>query len=243
MDILILHGWGSSSKNWARVKEILGNQGYRVFVPDLPGFGDSLQPPTPWAVDNYVEWVKDFSEKNNLGQFFLLGHSFGGGVAVKFTGNFPEKVKKLILLAPALKREKTLKYYIFLVLAKAGKFIFSLPGLSLLQHQARKGFYTLIGRKDYYRLELGKAVRDNTMKETLKKIVSEDLLSYLSKIKNKTLIIWGGKDKLTPLKEAYLIKKELNNSALEIIPNIGHAINLEAPEKLAEIVLRFLKEN
>ena len=72
--VLILHGWGwpISSPQWARVKELLETAGYEVFLPDLPGFGQTPSPKEPWAIDDYVEWVKNFCEKNNLSQIFLL---------------------------------------------------------------------------------------------------------------------------------------------------------------------------
>lgn len=241
-NILILHGWGSCAKNWDRVKGILENQGYKAFVPDLPGFGENPPPSKPWSVDDYVEWIRDFCEKNNLSQFFLLGHSFGGGLAVKFINSFPEKVRGLILVAPKLRRHKILKYYIALVLAKTGKLIFSIPILSFFQPLARKVLYVLIGIPDYYildlRLDFEKAI---TMKGTFKKIVKEDLLFCLPKIKVPTLVIWGKKDKIIPIKDAYLMNKEIRGSKLEIIEDGRHALNLEMPEILAEKVLNFLK--
>ena len=118
-NILILHGWGSQAERWSEVKELLENGGYRVYVPDLPGFGESLPPPQAWSVDDYVEWVRSFCEKENLSQIFLLGHSFGGSIAIKFVNYFPEKVQGLILVAPKLKRQKTLLWiFKYLIIAK-----------------------------------------------------------------------------------------------------------------------------
>src|SRR3989344_6646864 len=83
--MIVLHGWGSNSARWEKVAELLGEKNIQVFVPDLPGFGQTPEPKTAWDLNNYVEWVKEFSEKIpelNHG-FFLLGHSFGGSLAVK----------------------------------------------------------------------------------------------------------------------------------------------------------------
>lgn len=236
--LLILHGWGSSSKNWNQVKELLENQGYKVFVPDLPGFGETPPPPQPWDLDDYVEWVRDFCEKNNLSQFFLLGHSFGGGIAIKFVHHFPEKTLKLLLVAPAFRRRKTLKQYLFLGLAKIGNLVFAIPGLSFSRPLARKILYIFAGTRDYYKIEQRKAV---TLKETFKKIIEEDLTRYLSGIKIPTVVIWGAKDVVTPTNEAYLIKNEIKDARLEIVDDSRHGINLEKPERLAEIIIKFLK--
>src|SRR4030067_1854700 len=95
--IVLLHGWGAGSKHWGRVKSFLENRGYKVFSPDLPGFGQNPPPNVAWNIDNYREWVRKYCEDNNLPQVFLLGHSFGGSVAVKFTVKYPDKVQKLVL--------------------------------------------------------------------------------------------------------------------------------------------------
>jgi pimeloyl-ACP methyl ester carboxylesterase len=64
----------------------------------------------------------------------------------------------------------------------------------------------------------------------------------LSQISIPALIVWGEKDKITSLSDAYLMKKEIPNSTLEIIPKVGHRVNLDAPEKLADIIIKFLNQ-
>lgn len=242
-NLLILHGWGSYAKNWDKVKETLEREGYQVFVPDLMGFGENTPPPQPWSVDDYVNWVKKYIDNLQLrGElvepFFLLGHSFGGAIAVKFVNYFPEKVQSLILVAPKIRRQKTLRYYLGLILAKLGTLIFSIPFLFLLRPLARKILYWLIGTRDYYKLDIERTI---VMRETFKKVVGDDITSYLPKVKVPTLIIWGRKDKITPLKDAYLINREIEGSRLEIIPRGRHALHLEIPEVLANQILNFIK--
>ncbi|MBI2449991.1 MAG: alpha/beta hydrolase [Candidatus Nealsonbacteria bacterium] len=238
--ILILHGWGSSSKNWSRVKELLENQGYKVFVPDLPGFGENSAPEKPWSVDDYTEWTRRYCDKNNLPHFFLIGHSFGGGIAVKFSCAYPEMVSKLILVSPALRRRQTVKQIIFLFLTKLGKFVFTITGLILLwplEEKIKKILYKLAGTTDYHKLDINGMLM---MKETFKKITKEDLTHCLSKIKSPTLIVWGAQDVMTPIREAYIAKKEINNARLEIIEDGEHGLNLQKPEILAEKIIRFI---
>ena len=238
--ILILHGWGSLAAKWDNVRKLLEKEGIKVFVPDLPGFGAEPPPSQPWSVDDYMEWVKSYCEKNNLSQFFLLGHSFGGGIAVKFYCAFPEKVYKIILLSPALRRWRSLKQWIFLIVAKLGKFDFSITGLVLLwplEEKFKKVLYKLAGTTDYHKLDINGMV---TMKETFKRISREDLIHCLPEIKIPTLVIWGGKDAVTPLKQAYLIKKEINGAKLEIVEGGEHGLQLQNPEILAEKIMRFI---
>jgi pimeloyl-ACP methyl ester carboxylesterase len=233
--VLILHGWGSSAKNWQKVKSILESQGVEVFLPDLPGFGLSPALEKPWSVSDYAQWVFDYCRQQNLSQFFLLGHSFGGGVAVKLASSFPLALKGLILAAPALKRRKGPFYWLVLVLAKIGGFIFSLPVLSFLEPWARKVVYFIIGKHDYYRLE------KEAVKKTFKNVVEEDLTGYLPKINAPCLIVWGDKDAATPFQDASLIQQSIKNSRLEVIKEAGHALNLHNTEILTEKILNFIK--
>lgn len=222
--LLILHGWGSCSKNWQVVKKNLEEKGYQVYVPDLPGFGQSSLPKTAWSVDDYVDWLNQYCQKQNISQFFLIGSSFGGQIAVKYAIKFPAKIKKLCLLSPAVIRRKTLKKEIFKRIAKPFK---KIPFL-------RKIFYRFFIKSDYPSTQ-GK------MRETYLKVIKEDLSSLLKKISVPTLIIWGEKDKITPLADAYFIKREIKNSQLEIISNVGHGIGKEAPEILVKKISEFIK--
>ena len=227
MTIIILHGWGSGAKNWARVKEFLEKKGCQVFLPDLPGFGETPPPPKAWSLDDYVEWVRDFSEKNNLSEFFLLGHSFGGGIAIKFALKYPEKIKKLFLVSSAAIRKKTIKKEILKKIASFFKRFSFLPGYNYL----RKVLYKIFFRKSDYLLTEG------VMKETYLKVISEDLSDILSNISVPTVIIWGKKDDIFPVKDAYFINQKIKNSVLEILPNIKHNPQTEAPEILAEKII------
>ena len=228
--ILILHGWGSCAKRWQKVKEILTEQGLKVIVPDLPGFGENPSPSQPWSVDDYMEWVKKFSQ--GFSPFFLLGHSFGARIAIKFAVKYPEKISGLILCgAPAIKDKLNIKHITIRALAKfSSKFSF-FPFYQFF----RKIFYKYILRKTDYLKTQG------IMKETFKKVIAEDSLPYLCQIKTKTLIIWGEKDDYVSVKLAPIIKNKIPNSDLKIFPEIGHSPHIECPEKLCEIILDFLK--
>ena len=230
-NILILHGWGSRAENWSRVKELLENQGYKVFVPDLPGFGENSPLSRAWAIDDYVQWVSDFCEKNNLSQFFLLGHSFGGAVAVKFSLKYPEKVKKMFLVASSGIRRKTIKKEILKKIANFLKFFSFLPFYSSI----RKIFYKIVIQKSDY------PYTEGIMKETYLKIINEDISSCFSEVSVPTIIIWGDKDDVLPVENAYFINQKIKNSDLVIIPGVNHDLERKVPEILAEKIKEFLR--
>jgi len=233
--LLILPGWGSNSGRWQRVRELLEENGIEVLVLDLPGFGLSSPPPEVWGRLDYINWIFERTKEKNWQKFNLLGHSFGGGIAAKIAANFPEEIEKLILCAPAIIRRRSIKSYLFYWLAFLGKKIFSLPGLKKLSPLAKKIIYKLAGTRDYY-------VADEIMKEVMKKIwIEEDLLLVLEKIEIPTLILWGEKDDVLPLKDAYIIKEKIKNSEIKIIPKAKHSPHREIPEELAESIIKFIQ--
>ena len=232
--ILILHGWGGTSDSWARVQKILAKKDYRVIVPDFPGFGKSKTPPEAWGLKEYSDFILNFIEAIGLKKFSLLGHSFGGRIAVKFAVTEPERVKGLILCdAAGIKPKPGLKTRLIFTLARIGNAIFTPKILARFKDSARNIFYIFLRKRDYVKA-------DETMKETIKKVLREDLLPELPQIKSKTLLIWGEIDKLVPLKYGYIFKEKIINSELIILPKIGHSPHLEVPKKLAEIILDFL---
>jgi len=234
-NFLILHGWGGSSDSWLKVQEILAKKGYKVICPDLPGFGKSKTPPRPWSVDDYTEWLNGFLISQDFENFFLLAHSFGGRIAIRFAKKYPERIKKLILCDSAgIKQEPTLSTKIFFWLAKIGNALFSPRILKRFKDKVRNLFYIFLRHRDYVKA-------NEIMRETIKKVIDEDLLIDLPEIESRTLIVWGQRDRIVPVKYAYIFKENIANSTLEILPRFGHSPHLEAPEKLAEIILSFLK--
>jgi len=227
--MLILHGWGSKSERWQKFAEIMAQNGYKVIAPDLPGFGQSQSPETPWTLNNYVDWVEQFikSFPELSGGFYLVGHSFGGAIASKIAIKYPQQPKKLFLVAAACVRKKTPKKLMLASLSKIAKVFSFLPFYAIF----RKAVYRYILRKsDYISV-------DGIMKETFKKVVAEDLSLHLGFIKVPTIIIWGDKDETTPLWQANIINKKIRKSKLIIVPGGHHNIEYKLPEALSENVL------
>jgi len=234
--ILILHGWGGSSDSWIKVIEMLADKGYKVICPDFPGFGKSHTPIDAWDVTDYKEWLLEFIRLRGLDEFILLGHSFGGRVAIKLSVKYPERVKALILCDSAgLKSKPGFKNKIISYMAYIGNIIFSPHVLIRFKNGARNIFYGFLRNKDYVKA-------DGVMKESIKKVIDEDLFSYLSQIKIKTLIVWGERDKIVPVKQSHILKEQIKDSVLELLPGVGHSPHLEVPGKLFKIIVSFLTD-
>lgn len=228
--LLILHGWGSRSDKWQRVGELLAKSQIKTIIPDLPGFGKSQKPSISWGLGDYCDFLENFVSQINLDNFYLLGHSFGGALAAKYSLKNSKKVKKLFLVGASCVREKTVKQKIFNILAKFLKIFSFLPFFNLF----RKAFYKfIIKRSDYPYVE-------GVMKESYLKVIADNLSNDLSLIQLPTVIVWGKRDDVVPVKSAYLIKEKIKNSKLEIIENGDHDLEQKAPEILTDKILENL---
>jgi len=232
--ILILHGWSGSSVSWQKVQENLIDQGFLVVVPDLPGFGKSEVPKTPWAVKDYAAWVKEFVEKLNLetGKIIIVGHSFGGRIIAKLLAQNFLPLKAVVLIdAAGLKKERGRLFFFF---KNLGNFFLKLPFLNIFSSFFKKIFYRFfVGQTDYLKLE-------GVMKETFKKVVAEDLSGFFESIKVPCLILWGREDKITPLSDAYWLNKKIKDSLLEIIERAGHAPHKIFPDLISKKITNFI---
>jgi len=234
--VLVLHGWGVGSEAWVEAAVMLAQEDYRVIVPDMPGFGKSAVPEKPWTVDDYVEWVRDFADKLGLDDFVLAGHSFGGQVAAKFCAICPKKVNKLVLCAAAVIRKPRLgsRQILAKYLAKT-KIIFQNIQFGIYP-VLRKIVYHIAGTRDYSQLQ-------GVMAQTFLNVVGESVIESARQIKTPTLIVWGDKDRETPIEDAHEINKAIAGSRLEIIPGAGHKLHRTHPQELAKIFCQFLMPN
>jgi pimeloyl-ACP methyl ester carboxylesterase len=199
------------------------------------------------------ELVKDLLEKMQSGstaltglwnqqekkeKIFLIGHSFGGRIAIKYAAKYPEKIDKLILTGAAgVKRKLTAKQKALFILAKTGKIIFSLPIINNLKKPVYNIFSKIARsrKKDYYNAS-------SRMKEIMKNVLAEDLTDYFDKIKIPTLLIWGREDKTTPLVDGEIMNEKIKNSKLVVIDNANHSLPYQKPEEFAKIAGEFIKK-
>jgi len=232
--VLILHGWGVGSEAWVEAAVLLAQEDYRVIVPDMPGFGKSAVPEKPWVVDDYVEWIKEFTDKLGMNGLILIGHSFGGQVATKFTATRPNNVSSLILCAAAVIRKPRLgsRQILAKYLAKT-KIIFQNIPFGIYP-VLRKIVYRIAGTRDYAQLQ-------GVMAQTFLNVVGENVIEAAKRIKTPTLIVWGDKDRETPIEDAREINKAIAGSRLEIIPGAGHKLHRTHTAELAKTISQFLK--
>ena len=233
--LIILHGWGVTADHWRGVLECLEKAGFAAFAPDLPGFGKSQAPARGWSLLDYEMFVEHFSQALNLPLFALLGHSFGGRVAIMVAWKTPQKLSKFILVDSAgVTPRNKLRLAAYRFFTKVGKYIFTLAGLRLLRKPARKIIYWVSGTYDYY-------AQTGSMRETFQNVIGKDLTPYLKDIKTPTLILWGAQDRMTPVSDAHILHKGIAGSALRIFEDMGHSGHVANPSLIADEIAQFMK--
>lgn len=233
--IVILHGWGLSGKTFAPLVKSLKNLGYRVWAPDMPGFGDTRTPDKPLTLNDYAKFLDDYLRIHSIEQPILIGHSFGGRVSLKYNELYPNNVRVLILSGtPGFTPIPKKKLLLFITLAKIGKLLFSIPPFSLVQDAVRKWYYYVVGAKEFFRAE-------GAMRETFKNIVSQDLLTAMECVNIPTLLLWGEYDIIVPISIAERMHRIISGSELIVIPEADHGVPFKQPEVFASYVNRFVK--
>jgi len=233
--IVVLHGWGSKIESWEGVARLLEIAGFRVLVPDLPGFGETEEPKTPWKVDDYINFLNNFLESLDVKDFILVGHSFGGQIAISYASSETNRAKALVLMGAArIEHRKKLKVKIFGIISAVGDLPFKIPPLHMAKPVVQKIWYKITGERDYYRAS-------ELMKETMKHVLAETVGHRLESIKIPTLVLWGEADKATPLEDGESIKEKIAGSKLITFPGAGHAINLERTNEVARKIGEFVE--
>lgn len=232
--LLILPGWMHDHAVWQYVQTLL-SRNFQVAVLDFPGFGESEKDPGIKDLNDYAHFLAKVIRELNLKDCVVLGHSFGGAVAIKTLALSKElPINKLILTDSSGIRRLHPKKIIGLFLAKSGKVAFSLPGLRRFRNPARRFLYKTIKETDY--LDSG------PLKQTFVRVVNDNIEGLLDKITSKTLIIWGQNDSVTPISEAKIINSKIKNSKVTVIKNATHFPFLEKPEEFCKIVTDFINE-
>lgn len=215
--VLFLHGWGADISAYRQVIDFL-KKDWCVCSLDLPGFGCSEEPPEPWDVDHYVDFVQDFMTETHLDRVVLFGHSFGGRIVIKLVNrsDISAKVTKIVLMdAAGIKNRKSLKQKVRERLYKIMKFVFQNPVMKFLYPTFPENMRRKFGSEDYL-------AASPMMRATLVKTVNEDLSAFLPGMHIPTLLLWGEKDTATPLWQGQFMHRMIPDSKLVIIKNAGH---------------------
>jgi pimeloyl-ACP methyl ester carboxylesterase len=254
--ILLIHGITSDSSIWERVMPGLARS-HTVIAPDLPGHGRSDKPKGDYSLGAHACWLRDLLLALGHQRATLVGHSLGGGIAMQFSYQFPDRCERLVLVdSGGLGREVSL-------LLRAA----SLPGAELvlpvlaasrlLDVGARVG-----GALDRIGLKLGTDLEQmarghNTLSDaasrsaflhTLRAVVDPagqrvDATNrlYLAELM-PLLLIWGERDSIIPVSHGRAAHARVPSSRLEVLERSGHFPQLDEPECFLDVLLDFIEQ-
>ncbi len=228
-DVLVLHGWGARIESVGPI--LTGLSGVaRVTAVDLPGFGETADPPEPWGVGQYAQWVLALMDRLGLGSVGIIGHSFGGRIAIHIGANQPERVTRLLLVdAAGVRPKRTAKYYVKVYSAKTVKHL--APHLGALGRRMQQRIAARVASSDY--------ASAGSLRPTFVKVVNEDLSSLLPQIKAPTLLIWGENDDSTPVSDGQKMESLIGDAALIVFKGAGHYAYLDDQPRFNAIAANF----
>lgn len=235
--VVILQGWGT---NLALYEGLISHLSltHRVIAPELPGFGETPEPPEPWGVSDYALFVQKFLYTLNIKKATMLGHSNGGRIIIKIASSDTNiKIPKIILIGSAgIVPEKTPEQLRRQKRYKLGKSVLSSTPVKLIFPDALENFKRKSGSEDYRNAS-------PLMRDTLVKLVNEDLSALLPSVKQPVLLIWGEMDDATPLADAKKMEALLPDGGLVVVKGAGHYCYLEQPNFVFRVLDSFLGVN
>ena len=249
--IILLHGFGGSTYSWRKIVPALATD-YKVVNVDLVGFGYSDRPdaPGPYRRDAQIARLAELLDTLETPDAHIIGHSYGGGLAIAFAARYPDRVRSLSLLdsvGPNYAAERRNRAAQTTPLAYA-----YVRGLGL-----RRQFVGRVLKKSYYdaslvtpevvdtyrhRLRIEGAVRAFRYLSSGHRLGPEEEIE-LGDVQAPTLVIWGENDPLMPVSVGETGVAEVPNAEpLVVIERAGHSPMEEQPEKVLKSLLPFLSQ-
>jgi pimeloyl-ACP methyl ester carboxylesterase len=252
--ILFIHGLTGSHRNWAHLVGAL-NTDHRVLAPDLFGHGTSAKPMGDYSLGAHAATMRDLLDLLGISRVTLVGHSFGGGIAMQFCYLFPERVERLVLVSSGglgrdvsrLLRAATLPgAELVLPLITSGwvRARVEATGRALARIGVRaspettevwRGFTTLADA-DTRRAFL--ATTRGVIDPGGQTISAHDHLA--TALKTRTLVVWGTRDRMIPAWHATAAQQSIADSRVVLFEGAGHFPHLDEPARFAQVLGDFM---
>jgi pimeloyl-ACP methyl ester carboxylesterase len=252
--LLLIHGMAGSSETWRYVLPALAKR-FTVLAPDLLGQGHSDKPRGDYSLGAQASMLRDLVDALDLGRATIVGQSLGGGVAMQFAYQFPERCERLVLVnSGGLGREVTVYLRMLTVPGFESVFpLFCRPRLRQAGRQVAKwltppGVPAQRAAQEIWRSYASLADADSRRAffRTLREVIdlSGQAVSALGRLYRAahvpTLIVWGAQDPFIPVGHGVAAHQAIPGSRLEIFDGVGHYPHCEAPERFVEVLTDFV---
>ncbi len=252
--VVLIHGMVNSSKHWEEVALRLADR-YTVVAPDLLGHGDSAAVRGDYSLGAHACSIRDLLTTIGIERATVVGHSLGGGIAMQFFYQFPQRVERLALISsgglghevsPMLRGAALpgAATGIWLVANRRVRAALESAGERMRARGSRKGVYLQAVARAMRPLQDAAARR--AFVQTLRSVIDVrgqhvsaiDRLYLLGEL--PTLIVWGGRDNTIPMEHGLAAHELIPNSRFVTLPKAAHFPNIEDPQGLADALLDWL---
>jgi pimeloyl-ACP methyl ester carboxylesterase len=234
--IVLVHGLGGSAEEWHNLTAYFVKAGFRVYRPDLPGFGRSEKSADfSYSVSDQAEIVEGLMDALGLKQVDLGGTSMGGWIAQIVASRHPERVRRLMLFdAVGLYERPTWDTRLFTPNTPAE--IDQLDALLMPNPPKVPGFIA----RDILRFSNERAWVIHRAVDTM--MTGKDTTDkLLPELKMPVLIVWGAEDHIAPLSEGEKMHSLASQSELEVFAGCGHLAQIQCSERIGPRLVEFLK--
>jgi len=240
--LVLLHGAGGGAVLWGPVIDLLSRHFY-VIAPDIVGYGESDKPDAPYDKKFFSTWLCKFCDSLNIEKINLLGNSQGGAIAMQFTLDNPNRVKKLMLVGSAGLGGWGISPGAMFNMAAANIFPTKRTVQKIVKYLVHKidnfpGDDGIAYLLEVIRSSGGKLPFVNGKGRAVAPFSSDKL----RQITSPALIIWGEKDRILPVSHGQKGHKKMPGAQFRIIPDAGHTPFIDLPEEFKDIVLSFISQ-
>ena len=252
--IVLIHGITSNSQTWSRVMPTLARH-FTVIAPDLAGHGDSDKPKGDYSLGAHASGVRDLLIKLGHEQATIVGHSLGGGIAMQFSYQFPERCERLVLVdsgglgrdVSLLLRAATLPgSELVLPFLAATRLLDAGEQVGRLLSRFGLGLRTDLEEMARGHATLSDAGARAAFVHTLRSVVepggqriNASSRLYLAQ-QIPFLIIWGERDSIIPVSHGRAAHEQVPGSRLEVFADSGHFPQLDQPERFIDVLVDFM---
>ncbi|MGH9971227.1 MAG: alpha/beta fold hydrolase [Pyrinomonadaceae bacterium] len=246
--ILLIHGFASSTLVWSKVFLEIADAGFRVIAPDLLGYGYSAKPRKfDYTIGSQAWMITGLLDRLGLKQATLVGSSYGGAVAATVALDYPERVKRLVLVGAVTNNEPT-KYMLMRLFGSPflGEILspFVVGSRRLLRSRMKRVYdrhsWVLDERRVEARhLPLRAAATQRAIIRTVRRWDAERISRDAHLISRPTLLIWGDNDPEVPLHNGERLQEAIKGSRLIIFRQCGHLPHEEFPRAFIEVISEF----
>ncbi len=253
--LLLLHGLGCDHTTWLPVIPELAKH-FTVIAPDLLGHGESDKPRADYSVGGYANGMRDLLTVLNIDKVTVVGHSFGGGIAMQFAYQFPERTERMILLAPGGLGPEVSPFIRAVTLPGFHQVmgVATMPGI---RHLGKAGLRALSRSKltatrDLNEVaEIYESFKDPRARAAIRHVVRAvvDMRGQIVTMVDRAyltqampmLVVWGADDVVIPATHAENVARLAPGAVVEVLPNSGHFPHKDHPDRFVRIVQSFVK--